>query len=451
MDWSADAPISFVEQLIAELRARESDTPIAYRGRIRFKPNYQPLTLSLDRHPGSFSAQDVVLITGGFGEVGLTLAESLVATYKVKVALVGRSELPPIDLCTKWQQEHSSDDPIANALLRVRALIHRDAQIYMGTADVANREQMERVLAEVRSCLGPVTCVVHAAGISGPCMFQSVSRTTPEDLDLHFRAKVDGVRCLAEVLANQPELKAVILQSSLFGTLGGPGCAAACAATLFMDRMCAEKQRVPGGPHWISIGWDAWMPRHAASPDPTGLSIHADEVLPVLEAILDLKDVACVVVSTCSLESRRERWSDSRDKDKPHHQTGLSTYERPNLPTQYAAPESEIQAALAELWQELIGVTQVGIHDDFFELGGHSLLAILIIGRIKETFPVEVDFADVVESPTIAGLSQLIEARLIAKLESMSEEDTSELLEEMLQPGSLQAAKEASERYTVSN
>ncbi|WP_259645182.1 phosphopantetheine-binding protein, partial [Pseudomonas cichorii] len=42
-------------------------------------------------------------------------------------------------------------------------------------------------------------------------------------------------------------------------------------------------------------------------------------------------------------------------------------------------PQGKVEAAIAELWQELLGVEQVGRHDHFFELGGHSLLAVKLI------------------------------------------------------------------------
>ena len=50
----------------------------------------------------------------------------------------------------------------------------------------------------------------------------------------------------------------------------------------------------------------------------------------------------------------------------------------------YEAPAGETEAALAEIWSELLGVEQVGRHDHFFELGGHSLLALTLIQRMRK-------------------------------------------------------------------
>ncbi|EGH34623.1 amino acid adenylation, partial [Pseudomonas syringae pv. japonica str. M301072] len=50
----------------------------------------------------------------------------------------------------------------------------------------------------------------------------------------------------------------------------------------------------------------------------------------------------------------------------------------------YEAPQGEIEEVIAVIWQDLLGVEQVGRHDHFFELGGHSLLAVSLIDRLRK-------------------------------------------------------------------
>ena len=57
---------------------------------------------------------------------------------------------------------------------------------------------------------------------------------------------------------------------------------------------------------------------------------------------------------------------------------------RADIQQEYVAPSSQQQKILADIWSEVLGVEQVGIHDNFFKLGGDSILSILIISRAKQ-------------------------------------------------------------------
>lgn len=71
----------------------------------------------------------------------------------------------------------------------------------------------------------------------------------------------------------------------------------------------------------------------------------------------------------------------------------------------YVAPRGPIEAALARIWAEVLGLERVGIHDSFFALGGHSLLGIRLLSRVRETFSVNLPLRVLFETPTIAELA----------------------------------------------
>ena len=75
---------------------------------------------------------------------------------------------------------------------------------------------------------------------------------------------------------------------------------------------------------------------------------------------------------------------------------------------QYEAPQGEIESALAQIWQELLRVEQVGREDDFFHLGGHSLLAVQMVSRVRSVLERELALREVFEHPTIAGLARVL-------------------------------------------
>ncbi|GMU11502.1 non-ribosomal peptide synthetase [Corallococcus caeni] len=114
--------------------------------------------------------------------------------------------------------------------------------------------------------------------------------------------------------------------------------------------------------------------------------------------------------------------------------------QRPELEKGYVAPRDELEQQLADIWSELLGVKQVGVHDDFFELGGHSLLGTQLISRIRTTFDVELPLRDIFESPTVENLAvHIVQAqaaqadpaeleRLMGELEHLSAEEAEALL-----------------------
>ena len=77
--------------------------------------------------------------------------------------------------------------------------------------------------------------------------------------------------------------------------------------------------------------------------------------------------------------------------------------------TAYVAPRTPIEAELATIWSQLLGLERVGIHDNFFEVGGHSLLITQIIARLRDVFQVELPLRVLFKSPTVAELSSAIE------------------------------------------
>jgi amino acid adenylation domain-containing protein len=79
---------------------------------------------------------------------------------------------------------------------------------------------------------------------------------------------------------------------------------------------------------------------------------------------------------------------------------------RPDLKEAYAAPRNEVEAVLAGIWSELLGVERVGIHDNFFELGGDSILTIQIIARANQA-GLRLRPAQLFEHQTIAEVAAL--------------------------------------------
>lgn len=78
---------------------------------------------------------------------------------------------------------------------------------------------------------------------------------------------------------------------------------------------------------------------------------------------------------------------------------------RPELAEPYVAPRTEPEQAMVRIWEEVLGIEEVGIHDNFFELGGHSLLATQVMSRANDYFKKRVALRALFERPTVSQLT----------------------------------------------
>ncbi len=78
--------------------------------------------------------------------------------------------------------------------------------------------------------------------------------------------------------------------------------------------------------------------------------------------------------------------------------------------TSFVAPSTPAEESVAAIWAEVLGVREVGIHDDFFERGGHSLAAAQVVMRLEDAFGVALPMSSLFERPTVAELASLVAA-----------------------------------------
>ena len=88
---------------------------------------------------------------------------------------------------------------------------------------------------------------------------------------------------------------------------------------------------------------------------------------------------------------------------------------------------SATEEALAQIWREVIGLSELGRHDNFFDLGGHSVLITQIISRARKSFGIELTLRHLFEAPTIGELALIVENQLLQQLESLPEAEAQRL------------------------
>lgn len=80
----------------------------------------------------------------------------------------------------------------------------------------------------------------------------------------------------------------------------------------------------------------------------------------------------------------------------------------------YVSPRSELERGIAGVWQEVLKVQKVGVHDNFFNLGGHSLLIVQVNDKLQEALQVDFSIVDLFKYPTVSSLAAHLTDRTTA-------------------------------------
>jgi aryl carrier-like protein len=320
---------------------------------------------------------------------------------------------------------------VSRKIRHVQALEALGSDVLVLCADVSDQDQADRVVTLAAERFGALHGVIHAAGLVSAIPLQEAGEA---DCQAVFAAKVNGLYALAQALRGTA-LDFAVVTSSLSSVLGGLGLVAYAAANAFLD-LFAQQSSQTDGVRWMSINWDRWrlagkqgeqvgMGAQAAE-----LFIAPEEGIEAWKRLLSHPEIPQVVVSTGDLHARIDQWI-RRDTGNQAvaRESEVTYYSRPAGTASFVAPRNGAEQAVARFWQELLGIDQIGIHDNFFEMGGNSLIATQLVARLRRAFGVDLALRGLLEAPTVGGMAEVVEARLAAarqELPAPGEEDSEE-------------------------
>jgi phthiocerol/phenolphthiocerol synthesis type-I polyketide synthase E len=366
-----------------EAERGEGDVVVAHRARHRWLPTVEPL-----REPArelALRAGGVYVITGGLGDVGLLLAEALLARAPVRLVLVSRSA------------------PDVSQAARLDALRASGGELHVARADVTDRAAMHDVLRDARARLGGLHGVIHAAGVAHGGLVASMDGQRLRD---ELSAKAYGALLLSELCAGQ-QLDFLVLLSSLTGLSGGLGQAGYAAANTFLDALASTLQR--RGEPVVSVALDRFrdlgMARRASArlrqlglAEQTLSGMSRAQGAEVLRLALAVRHLPQLVVSRAALYGMPH--DDLPLRPATASRAGAAASRLPS-----AASLAELTDAMAAVWEQAFGLAPLDRQADFYALGGESLLALQILQRVRETFGVELPLAEFFAARTIDGLA----------------------------------------------
>nr|WP_062330486.1 type I polyketide synthase [Herbidospora sakaeratensis] len=369
--------------------------------------------------PKPWREDGVYLITGGARGLGMALARHLVKAGVRRLALVGRTALsrdPGVDPGSK----------AGRSLRDVAELEAAGAEVLLLTADVGVPAELRAALERCRDHFGTLTGVIHAAGLPAGGMAQ---RRALADAGAVLAPKVLAMGPLAELVGPQtpadrrPEL--LVLYSSAVTAFGGIGESDYCAANTVLDAYGEALAASAPSTRVVSIAWGPWQHddwQAESLKSATGL---AERVRAYRERYGFADDAGCALLDRIvagghgsvlavrqPLREVLRDWSAMVDLDAlVGATTAVSLSERfprPELRTDYAAPRTEAETAIAEVWGAYLGIDRVGVHDPFFDLGGNSLVGMAMVLAIEKELGVPIAPAVLFEHPTVAEFAAAV-------------------------------------------
>jgi len=213
-----------LEQAIAELRrAAAGFRSVRYRDGVREEAGF----VEAVAEPHALPEGGAWAITGGLGGLGLTFARAL-AARGAKVGLIGRS----------------APDPDLSKDLEADGIV-------FAQGDVTERESLKPALEAVRAKIGPLTGVIHAAGVLRDGL---AGRTSAAEVEVVLAPKIAGARHLDELTRDDP-LDWFVLFGSATGSLGNAGQGAYGYANGWLAGFAAERT---GPGRSLTLGWPLW-------------------------------------------------------------------------------------------------------------------------------------------------------------------------------------------------
>jgi acyl transferase domain-containing protein/acyl carrier protein len=441
--------MQFIQALLAELTHSSGDTNVAYRRTSRWIQTFEPVPLPAASSQSRLRKGGTYLIAGDLvNGMGFSLARSLIERWQATVTLVGNMGLPARAQWQRWLTTHAEDDPVSHRIRQWQALEAKGAQLYWIEADVTNLEQMQQAIAQLDQQVGSLHGVIYTPAIDAAQSIKAIADLTVANCDPELHARMRGLHVLEAVLRDR-SLDFGLVQSSLSCVLGGVGLAAYTASYFYLDAVVSDLNCRSHTP-WFSINRQAWHSENLAhdqassTRDVLDLAMTPQEVWEAIERVLAMPGAEQVIVSIGSLQQRISQTSSLGVKAltvSPPQPDQLESA-RVNIKSPDEAPRTEVEQAIAAIWQELLGIEQVGIHDNFFQLGGHSLLAIQVTSRLRQQFAVELPLKSILfDAPTVAGLAQVIHqnqsqsneqaiATLLKEVKNLSPDEVQKYLEE---------------------
>lgn len=451
-----------------ELLVSQFEQEVVYRDGKRWVPRFERVNWQdgsqqdVSAQQGAFKTGGFYVLSGGLGGVGVAIAQYLLETFDAKLLLLGRTTLPDPQTWKSLVNEQDSNAKDSGLSARIKAyqMLTQLGDVHYETVDLGNASLLEAIVKTLENrWQQPMDGILHLAGVASE---RAIVDETQASFAATLSPKLNGTLALAQLLSSRPN-SLFISFSSVNGFFGGNQTSAYAAANSFLDAFhhtLRQKYPQKNTPKSYCLAWSMW--------DDTGMSygyqmkefsrIQGYYAIPQSQAIQSMlgclhhqldqawiglddtkrniqKHVQAPTVQLQTLNAYLTNWDGSLDvtqvevcdrfgisshctfhqlKEMPYTEAGeVDRIYLTNLRAggaQQVKPRTELEQQLAQLWQTILGVPQIGVQDSFFELGGSSLQAARLFAEIDQKFGKNLPLSTLFTAQTIEKLASLLSA-----------------------------------------
>jgi acyl transferase domain-containing protein/acyl-CoA synthetase (AMP-forming)/AMP-acid ligase II/acyl carrier protein len=406
--------------VVAEVLTPDGESMVALRVSGRYGARVTPL-VDDDRSSQRFALRPdgAYLITGGFGGLGVKVAQWLVRNGARRLILFSRTPLPPRNA---WATMDPSSRAGANVVV-VRDLEALGASVHVAAVDVSDDNQLAQFLSQYHDEQWPaIRGIIHAAGVLDD---QLIHDMDPASFETVGRSKVAGAWNLHRAFTSA-DLDFFVLFSSAASMFGSVGQGNYAAANAYLDSL-AWYRRAKGLPAQ-SINWGPWAEvGMAAQPDRGGrlaqqgiASIDPEDGLAALGMLLSRRDVQVGVVDADwpALQSLFDAGEGTPflSKVAGHSKKSVIPSERCKQILESEGEERRklIQELLCNAIAEVLHTDPAALPMDqnVINLGLDSIMVMDLIRNLGRDLKIRIHPREIFEQPSLAGLAEYIGTEL---------------------------------------
>ncbi|MCZ7486927.1 beta-ketoacyl synthase N-terminal-like domain-containing protein [Rhizobium rhizogenes] len=371
------------DRLLAEFNG--SGPVVAIRGPHRWSHGFAPLDLPEPQASARLKKNGIYVVIGNIAEgVGTVWLDHLAKISGTRLSVL-----------------HSIKD--------AETAIRLDAAIDTRRIDCNDPAAIGAALDEVVSRHGRIDGIFLSMPQANRQAAAPLSMMDDTHLTYNETVRIAPLRALIKAM-EQRRAGFCCIQSSLATVIGGVGLAAYTSGYQAVELLVAAQSRSARMP-WFAIGYpliDVLAAGKRSSLDTNAYAVASDDAWDLTRRIIENGITGTTMLSRSDITVAPTAVKKAQLSKAP-----VSGRARPAMSTPFIAPRTHTETTVAGIFEELIGVSGIGVDDGFYELGGHSLLAIRVVAKLRETFPVKIEMRELLfENPTVARVASMITAHM---------------------------------------